>query len=256
LSDQLNIVVPMAGRGSRFREVGFDTPKPLIPIGGVPMVGVVVANIRPARPHRFIFVVLDEHFEAYDLGRYLTAVAPGCEVIRVDRVTEGPASTVLLARELISTSDPLMIANSDQWVDASINEYLAVLDADQEASGLIMTMTASDPKWSFVRTDSSGSVTQVAEKEPISDEATVGIYNYRRGEDFVAAADAMIAKNLRVNDEFYVAPAYNEMTAAGRRVVTWNIGAEADGLFGLGTPEDLASFLSRPEFERAVALCT
>ncbi len=217
------------------------------------MVGIVVANIRPARPHRFVFIVLDEHFETYGLDRYLAEIAPGAAVIRVAEVTEGAASTVLLARDLISTSSPLMIANSDQWVDASVDDYLAVLDDAEDASGLIMTMTASDPKWSFVACDSSGSVTRVVEKEPISDEATVGIYNYRSGEDFVASADAMIAKDMRVNGEFYVAPAYNEMIAAGKQVVTHNIGAEAGGLYGLGIPEDLAVFESLSVCEKAVS---
>ena len=106
-----------------------------------------------------------------------------------------------------------------------------------------MTMKASDPKWSFVSVSSEGYVTTVVEKRAISSEATVGIYNYKQGKSFVQAAETMISNNLRVNGEFYVAPTYNEMIAKGGRVGIYNIGSEGDGMYGLGTPEDLQSFL-------------
>ena len=143
----------------------------------------------------------------------LERAAPGCRIVPVDQVTEGAACTVLLARDCIDSDDPLMLANSDQWVDIEIDDYLASMDA-ADADGLIMTMKAHDPKWSFVGLDAAGWVTRVVEKQVISDEATVGIYNFRRGRDFVCAADQMIAKDLRVNDEFYVAPVYNELIGA------------------------------------------
>lgn len=248
----LNIVIPMAGRGSRFRDVGFTLPKPLIPVHGKPMIQLVVQNLRPSQPHRFIFVCLQEHLDAYDLAARLRHWAPGCEVIALNAVTEGAACTVLTTREFIDNDDALMIANSDQWVDVSIDDYLGGMKRGGY-DGYIMTMWADDPKWSFVRFDAKGDPCEVVEKQVVSHEATVGIYNFRRGADYVSAADSMIRKDLRVNNEFYVAPVYNELLAAGKRVGLWNVGREAAGMYGLGVPADLDKFLQRPISQRATA---
>jgi NDP-sugar pyrophosphorylase family protein len=248
----LNIVMPMAGRGKRFADAGFTTPKPLIPVHGRPMTEAVIANLRPARPHRFIFLILREHAAAFGFDAHLRSWAPGSEIVFVDRVTEGAACTVLLARHLIDTADALMIANCDQWVDASIDDYLATMDRDA-ADGLIMTMWADDPKWSFVRFDATGRVVEVVEKKVVSNEATVGVYNFRRGSDFVRAADAMIAADLRVNGEFYVAPAYNQLIAEGQKLAVYNVGLEDAGMYGLGIPADLERFLANPVSRKAVA---
>jgi NDP-sugar pyrophosphorylase family protein len=240
----LNIVMPMAGRGKRFADAGFSIPKPLIPIRGRPMTDMVIANLRPSRPHRFIFLILREHAEGFSFDAHLRAWVPRCEIRFVDRVTEGAACTALLARELIDNDEPLMIANCDQWVDAEIDDYLAMGD-DADVDGVIMTMWADDPKWSYVRFDEEGRVSEVVEKQVVSNEATVGIYHYRRGRDFVRAADRMIAKNLRVNNEFYVAPAYNELIAEGQTLAVYNVGKEYDGMYGLGIPSDVEWFLAR-----------
>ncbi len=248
----LNIVIPMAGRGSRFQEAGFELPKPLIPVHGVPMIRVVIENLRPNAPHRFIFLCLQEHIDRYNVGERLQSWCPGAEIVVVDKVTEGAACTVLLAEEFINNDDPLMIANSDQWVDISVDDYLAQMEATG-ADGLIMTMWADHPKWSYIGFGTDGKPDRVVEKEVVSNEATVGVYNFRRGSDFVAAANAMINKNLRVNNEFYVAPAYNELIAENRGIAYYNVGREYDGMYGLGIPSDLALFESLPVSAKAVA---
>lgn len=248
----LNIVVPMAGAGSRFAKVGYREPKPLIPVGGMPMIELVIRNLTPALPHRFVFICQRQHMDEYDLARRLSQWAPGCEVLAIDGLTQGAACTVLAAEPIINDDNPLMIANSDQWVDLRIDAYLADMSA-RDLDGLIMTMKANDPKWSFVELGSHGHVRRVVEKEVISDEATVGIYNFRRGADFVAAAREMINRELRVNGEFYVAPTYNLLIENGYRVGIHNIGREADGMYGLGTPADLELFLSLPIHEKALA---
>lgn len=237
----INIVIPMAGRGSRFADAGYKLPKPLIDVNGRPMIEVVIDNLRPECVHRFIFLCLEEHIKKYGLESRLSKVAPDCVIVPVSRVTEGAACTVLLAGEYINNSDRLMIANSDQYVDIDIDDYLA---AESGADGLIMTMTATDPKWSFIKYDEDGSVTEVREKEVISDEATVGIYNFVKGSDFVKGAHDMIDKNIRVNNEFYVAPVYNQLIEKGKKFKFYNIGSEGKGMYGLGTPEDLNKFLA------------
>lgn len=246
----LNIVVPMAGAGSRFAKAGYQDPKPLIPVRGEPMIRLVIENLRPQEGHRFIFICQKEHDKQYGLRDKLKSWAgEGSEVVLLDGLTEGAACTVLAAKELIDNDEPLMIANSDQWVDVNINDYLA---AAAGLDGLIMTMKANDPKWSFVGLDDAGLVTRVVEKQVISDEATVGIYNYRRGRDFVKAAQEMIAANERVNGEFYVAPVYNRMIAQGARIGIHNVGSEARGMYGLGIPADLDLFLSLPVCDKAL----
>lgn len=243
----------MAGLGSRFSQAGFLDPKPLIPVHGVPMIKVVIDNLRPAEPHRFIFVCQRTHVVTYDLSEKLNVWAPSCSVIQLDGVTEGAACTVLAAKDLINSDDSLMIANSDQYVDVSIDAYLGQI-LKNNFDGLIMTMTANDPKWSFVGFDLMGHVTRVVEKEVISDEATVGIYNFRHGRDFVRAAESMIAKNLRVNGEFYVAPTYNQLIEEGQHIGIHNIGGDGAGMYGLGIPDDLNNFLALPVSRQAVGV--
>lgn len=239
----LNIVIPMAGRGSRFAKEGYVMPKPLIDVHGKPMIEVVTNNIRPKCEHKFIYLCLQEHLEKYDLENRLKEMSPNCIVVPVNQVTEGAACTVLLSERYIDNDDMLMIANSDQYVDIDINEYIRAIEG---SDGLIMTMYADDPKWSFIQYDKKKYVTMVREKEVISNEATVGIYNFKRGSDFVRYAHQMIDKNIRVNNEFYVAPVYNEMIEDGKKVKFYNIGREDNGMYGLGIPGDLEKFLNNP----------
>lgn len=236
----LQIVVPMAGRGSRFADNGFTLPKPLIDVAGEPMIVRVVANLTPSRPHRFVFIVQGEHCRTHALDDLLIRAAPGSVVVQIDGVTEGAACTVLRAAHVLDEDAPLMIANCDQWIDTDVDAYLAAGDASGGA-GVIMTMPADDPKWSYVGIDDAGEVTHVVEKQVVSPHATVGVYNFRRAGDFVAGAEAMIADGDRVNGEFYVAPVYNRIIAAGGRVARVDVG---DAMWGLGVPEDLEHFLS------------
>ena len=209
------------------------------------MIKLVIDNLRPSRPHRFLFLVRQEHIRDYSLDRLLLEWAPGSEIIPMDRITEGAACTVLQAQRWVDSDNPLMIANCDQWVDTNINDYLQAFD-DSNADGSIMTMRADDPKWSFVKFDEDQRVVEVVEKRVVSQEATVGIYNFRRGKDFIAAAMEMISLNQRVNGEFYVAPAYNLMLQGGSRIETFHVGEVDAGMYGLGTPEDLERFVQGP----------
>ena len=235
----MNIVVPMAGRGSRFVQAGYEMPKPLIEVHGHAMIEYVTKNIMPNCEHRFIYICQKEHLQKYGLAEKLNQIAPGCVIIIIDYITEGAACTVLLAEKYIDNEDAMMIANSDQYVDTDINVHLASMG---NYDGLIMTMPANNPKWSFIKYDEDRFVTMVREKEVISNEATVGIYNYKHGSDFVKYAHKMIQKNIRVNNEFYVAPVYNEMIEANKKIVFNNVGTK---MYGLGVPEDLDYFMKQ-----------
>lgn len=243
----INIVIPMAGRGSRFANAGYKMPKPLIDVKGHYMIEWVVKNLTPSCEHRFIFLCLQEHIDQFGLSEYLEKIASGCVVIPVNQVTEGAACTVLLSEEHINNDDELMIANSDQYVDCDINEYIK---AQGDNDGLIMTMYAADDKWSFIAFDDQKLVTMVREKEVISNEATVGIYNFKHGKDFVSYAHKMIDLGLRVKGEFYVAPVYNMLIDDEKKIVFHNIGSVGAGMYGLGVPEDLDAFLAHPISEK------
>ncbi len=247
----LNIVIPMAGKGSRFVKEGYKDPKPLIPVGTKRMIELVINNLMPSRPHRFIFICQQEHIEQYALQAKLELLSPNCVVLGIDKVTEGAACTVLYAKDYINNNDNLMIANSDQWVDVSIDDYLADMD-EKDLDGIIMTMDADDPKWSFVEFDTNGYVKGVYEKVVVSKEATVGIYNYKRGSDFCAKAEKMISNGDRSNGEYYVAPVYTYMYKDDNaKIGIYNIGREADGMYGLGIPSDLELFKSLSVFSKA-----
>ena len=234
--ENLNVLIPMAGAGSRFVNAGYTFPKPLIEVRGKPMIQIVVENI--GLEANYHFVVQKQHREKYNLDTMLNLIAPGCKIIEVDGITEGAACTALLAKEFINNDKPLFFANSDQWVDWDPMEFMYSMQ-ETNADGGIVTFKATHPKWSFAKIDKNGVVTEVAEKNPISDNATVGYYYWKRGSDFVKYAEEMIEKNIRVNNEFYVCPVYNQAIEDGKTIRI----AEAKSMWGLGTPEDLEYFL-------------
>jgi NDP-sugar pyrophosphorylase family protein len=241
----LNIVIPLAGAGTRFLNAGYKDPKPLIQVRGKPMIRVGIENLRPTTKHRFIFIWQRQHVEEYGLQTNLANWAPGSEILVIDGLTEGAACTVLKAIHLINSSDQLMIANSDQYVDEDITSYI-YSESKRDLDGIIMTMHADDPTWSYAELDQNDLVKRIVEKEVISNEATVGVYNFKHGEDFVYAAEEMIRLDMRVNNEFYAAPVYNMMIEKRRRIGVYNVGSAGDGMYGLGTPSDLEFFLENP----------
>ena len=249
MSDKVNIVIPMAGAGSRFANAGYKEPKPLIPIFNKTMIEVVVSNLTPKREHRFIFVCQNEHIKEYDLKDKLSKLDKDVEIIGIDEITEGQLCTVLKASDFINNEEALMTANSDQYIDFDINDYLEYMES-KEYDGLIMTMTSKDEKWSYAKIDDNGIVIETAEKKVISNEATVGIYNFKAGKDLVKAADKMIQDNIRVNGEFYICPVYNYLIKEGYKTGIYNIGEEYNGMYGIGIPKDLEFFLKHPISER------
>ena len=234
----MKILIPMAGEGSRFAKEGYTFPKPLIDVNGKPMIQTVVENLD--YDAEYIFLVRKEHLETYvGFRSTLDRITNGkFKIVEVDQLTEGAACTALLAREHIDNDDDLLIANSDQFIEYS-PENFKTLKEMTDADAIVYTFEAVHPKWSFVKTNSRGVITEVAEKNPISNIATCGIYWYRRGSDFVKYADQMIEKNIRVNNEFYIAPVYNQLIEDGKKLIPFFV----HSMWGLGTPEDLKLYL-------------
>ena len=235
-SDKMNILIPMAGAGSRFEQAGYTFPKPLIDVNGKPMIQRVVENINIDATH--IFIVQKSHYEKYSLQHTLNLISPDCKIVQVDGVTEGAACTTLLAKEYINNNEPLVLANSDQYVEWDSSQYMYSCMTD-DIDGSILTFNSTHPKWSYAKTNEQDFVIEVAEKKPISQNATVGIYFWKKGKDYVDCAESMISKNIRVNNEFYVCPVYNEAILKNAKIKTFHI----EKMWGLGTPEDLDTFL-------------
>jgi dTDP-glucose pyrophosphorylase len=226
----------MAGAGSRFEKAGYTFPKPLIEVKNKPMIQLVVENLNIEA--NYIYVVQKQHREKYNLDTLLNLITPGCEIIETDGLTEGAACTALLAKNYINNENPLFFANSDQFVEWNSNEFMSKMQ-ENNSDGGIVTFESTHPKWSFAKINEEGLVTEVAEKNPISNLATVGYYFWKNGSDFVKYAERMIENNIRVNNEFYVCPVFNEAIIDGKKIRVFN----ASKMWGLGTPEDLDNFL-------------
>lgn len=234
----LTIVVPMSGLGSRFANVGYSMPKPLIEVRlyscqtdnqvkGKPMIQVVLENLNINA--KYVFIVQRSHYEKYnlqyhflkvctDLVRYLLRlISPDCEIVITEGLTEGAACSVLLAKEFINNDNPILMANSDQFIVWNSSAFLYQAQS-LGVDGTILTFDSVHPKWSFAKLGQDGFVTEVAEKKPISNHATVGIYYWSKGSDFVKYAEQMIAKDIRVNNEFYVCPVYNEAIQDDKKI--------------------------------------
>ncbi|MGX2971481.1 glycosyltransferase family 2 protein [Helicobacter sp. T3_23-1059] len=238
----LNIVIPMAGLGSRFTNAGFTTPKPFIKVGKAqtPMIECVLQNLSTPQA-RFYLIALKSHLvQEKTLIDKLTHKY-NAEFIGIENLTQGAACSVLYASEFIDNDTPLLIANSDQIIDINIGDFI-VQCANRKLDGEILCFVdkTCNPKWSFVRVDSSGLVREVREKEAISEFATSGIYLFARGADFVKSAKEMIMQNERVNGEFYVAPTYNYAIKNGAKIGIYEISCES--MHGIGTPQDLSEY--------------
>lgn len=228
----------MAGEGSRFKKEGYTFPKPLIDVNGKPMIQCVVENLD--FDAEYIFLVRKEHLEEYEIASLLNVITNGrSTIVVVDELTEGAACTALLAEKYIDNDEELLIANSDQVIEYS-KENFNTFRRFASIHAMVYAFNAVHPKWSFVKVNSRGVATEVAEKNPISDIATCGIYYYKKGSDFVRYAKQMIEKDIRVNNEFYICPVYNELIQDNKTLIPYFV----HKMHGLGIPEDLNKYLS------------
>jgi NDP-sugar pyrophosphorylase family protein len=236
----LHVIIPMAGKATRFHDRGYTFPKPLLEIGNQSMIEVVLKNLAPPPPARFTFACRKEHVTQFYLGDMLRLIAPHCRVLALENETAGALCSVLLAMDDIPPDDEVLVANGDQFIDTGLDGFYAAC-RQPGIDGCILTFTATHPRWSFARTDERGRVTAVAEKRPISKQATVGLYYFRRAGELIAAAEKMILKGLTTSGQFYVCPVYNEMILLGKTIVTHHL---PEGVMhSLGTPEDYELFL-------------
>ena len=235
-----NLVVPMAGRGSRFLEEGFKDSKPFIPVIGKPMIQRVIENLNFEFIPEFKTIILCQKsdYEKYDFSIFEEIIGhTNIEIITVEEVTEGAACTLLLAKEFINNDIPMLSFNTDQMIEYNVQE---TFDLMRQYDGGIPCFKGNSEEWSYAKTDRFGFVRQVAEKKVISNNATAGYYYWSKGSDFVKYAEQMIAANDRVNNEFYVAPVYNYAVMDGKLITITNV----DKIYELGTPYYLKKYLA------------
>jgi 3,4-dihydroxy-2-butanone 4-phosphate synthase len=234
----MNILIPMAGAGTRFKEVGYRLPKPLIDVSGKPMVQRVIENLNI--DGKYIFVVRQEHCDKYSINTLLKKLVPNCEIVVTNSLTEGQACSALLASKYIDDSEPLLIVNVDNYFVWDTENFLHVVQ-NPGIKGAIFTFkdSSGNANWSYARVDKDENVLEIAEKRVISDNALAGAFYWRRGSDFVEYTNQMINENKRVNNEFYIAPVFNEIIKDGKTIKNYTI----DDMKSMGSPLELNSLL-------------
>ncbi len=233
--NKLNIIIPLSGEGSRFKEAGFTVSKPLVPVLGRPMIQVVLDNLN--LPGRFVFIIREDAPDKDEIERVLVANRPDCTVLYTDGLTQGAACTCLIAKQLIDNSQKLVIVNGDQIMRWNPNDFYEWVKSNPQIDGALCTFLSDSPKNSYAKVE-GWKITEVREKDPFSYFATTGLHYFARGSDFVWAAEEMIRKGLKVNGEYYVCPTYQQLIAAGKLIVPYHINVH----YPIGTPEDLAHF--------------
>jgi NDP-sugar pyrophosphorylase family protein len=236
----INIIIPMAGEGKRFKDAGYVNPKPFILINGRPMIELVLENIAIEKAH-YILLAKEDHLKEFPEFFNKLKLSYNLSILTVPKLTEGAAITTLAAYDLINNSTPLLIANSDQLIEIDFNDFIN--DAKKRIlAGSILVFQDSDPKWSFVKIDEDGFFLELKEKVAISNLATAGVYYFSSGEIYLRSVVKMIINNDRTNNEFYVAPAYNYLNLISPNT-TGVYQIDKTSMHGLGTPGDLDKYL-------------
>ena len=236
----LQLVIPASGLGSRFSSQGYKLPKPLLPIGDKTMLERVLDNL--SHPNLSKVVVIMNESQSSGLVEIFSKRIPKVTLVNIDYLTQGPASTSILAKPYLDPDLPLVIANSDQYLATNFSleyNYLTNMKND----GVVWAMQDKDPKWSYVKVDSSMYATELKEKEVISPYATCGVYGFAKASSYFTSYQEMLQVNDRVNNEFYVAPSYNYLIKEGKKILVRNLGVTKDIMFGLGIPSDYEHFL-------------
>ena len=240
MKQKFNIVVPMAGRGSRFTEQGYTDSKPFIDVNGKPMIQRVIENLNIEfdSNYEFTLICLQEDFDKYDFRIFDDIIGhTEYKVICLEDVTEGAAQTLLEAKDIIDNDTPMLSFNTDQMIDYNPEEMWEIAE---HFDGYIPCFWGDSEDWSYARTLDNGYVQEVAEKKVISNNATAGYYYWNKGSDYVKYAEQMIEQNSRSNGEFYVAPVYNWAIQDGKKIGICIV----DEIYELGTPEYLEEYLN------------
>lgn len=241
---KMNIVVAMAGAGSRFRRAGYDAPKPLIPAFGEPMYRHALRSLPLHLAERLICIIRRDGRSSglrRDIEDVFHAYRP--IVVELDHLTRGQAESVLYAKHQLAFHLPILIHNAD-----SAFEVRSFADCPPPADGGLWLFRGTGDKWSYAAMDEDGLVSRVTEKDPISPYASTGTYYFRSSVQLFQLIEDAIRRQETVNGEYYLGPLYNRMIAEGGTVRGW----EVDRFIGFGTPEDLAAAEADPMNAEAI----
>ncbi len=253
MTKPLSLLIPAAGKGSRFSDIGIDIPKPLIPIWEIPMLLWVIANFPLQSQDRVVVLSQLSHHIPAKLNDFLKNVSFVIEFVEIDFWTDGPAHSLEILLEDVSQDSPVICANSDQFVFEGLDAFTEAVRLG-DTQGQILTMEASSNAWSYVGRDADGRVNRVVEKVEISNEATVGVYGWATSAICYEALAWQRSINQKVNNEFYVAPSYHQLIERNLEISTHSVGIHGKGVHGVGTPSDLKHFLSLAKAEEARSL--
>ena len=235
--------MPMAGKGIRLQE--FDPyPKPLVEVLGKTIVEWSIDTL--GLEGNFIFCCKKEHIEKFEIDKLLKKIVPDCKIISIDYQTKGTVQSVLEASELINNDDELIISDTDHYLIWN-NEFFNNEIRTKEIDGCVMVFPEkhTSKKASYVQTNEQGFVTRSAEKQPISDTATVGVHYFKKGKDFVKYANEMMNKGMGFSDEFYVTPVYNLFASANKKIITYPV----KKMWALGSPDEVNLFLKEYDYD-------
>lgn len=229
------LIIPMAGRGSRFANEGYQIPKPLIDVAGKPMLYHAFQSVKDVPYDKVIFIALNEHEQNFHVSNIIKQqITPNFELILLDETTDGQLCTVLTAATYFNPNQALVIAASDSFIQSNIADEIKTSDAD----GLISVINLPGEQWSFAKTDETGKVIEVAEKIRISDYASTGIYYFKDAKRFEQEARQMIQNKETTKGEYYIMPLYNKLIAEGETIEL----SHAKAMWDMGTPEAKQKF--------------
>lgn len=228
-----NLLIPIAGKGQRFVDENYIMPKQLIMVKGTQMIDKSLQCINK-EDCNLIFAVRKDHISNYSIDEILKKrFGEDIKIVVIDRITDGSVSTCLLAEKYINNNLPLFIYTLDVF-------FQPVFDPGTVnfKDGLILTFKSNSPYYSYAEVGKNEYVTRTAEKEAISEHASVGIYGFKKGKDFVKYAKQMIKKNIRTNGEFYICPLYNLLIKDKKKISVYDV----NKMHVMGTPKELKFF--------------
>ena len=237
----MNIVIPMAGDGSRFKINGYEKPKPLIQVDNVPMIESAVKTLNIDGRYIFVIREYENTKNTSDLIKCLKKIKPDCVILKTTKLTRGAAETCLIAKEHINNNEELIITNCDQLLSWDSKKFIKY--TKQAYDGIVVTYTSSDPKNSFILIDNNGFAIEIREKKAISDLALIGLHYWKRGSDFVRSTKKMIESNNKESNEFYVAPTYNYLIKEDLKITNYHL--EKNEYVSIGTPDDLRIYIGK-----------
>jgi hypothetical protein len=216
------LVLAAAYAGLDMHDGGY--PHCLTEFDGVPLIERLVTNTGVLGDAKYIFALQETDVSRFHLDNVVALLAPGSVALPVSSTTKGAACTALLAAAHIDNDEELLIVSANELVDTDLSTVIARFRASKLDGGTL-TFPSIHPRYSYVRLNGDNLVAEAAQRNPISNNATVGIFWYARGQDFVAAAKNMIRKGAQVDGLFYICPAFNELILEQARIGVFPIEA-------------------------------